>query len=65
LAEIADVGLEKGSPPPPALAPADRREVGRLLHEHMGFHLPSYRLPRALYWLAPITKGRSTRDEKA
>ena len=28
-----------------------RRGVGRLLHEHMGYHLPRYRLPKSLYWL--------------
>jgi DNA repair protein RecO (recombination protein O) len=36
-------GLDLGTGP--------RRAVGRLLHEHMAFHLPRYRLPRSLYWL--------------
>jgi DNA repair protein RecO (recombination protein O) len=29
-----------------------RRLFGRLLHDHMTHHLPRYRVPRALYWLA-------------
>ncbi len=32
-----------------------RRGVGRLLHEHMGYHLPHYRLPKSLYWLQAST----------
>ena len=35
------------------LDPRMRREVGRLLHEHMTFHLSDYRLPASLYWSAP------------
>ena len=44
------------------LDPAARREVGRLLHEHMTFHLSNYRLPAALYWAAP---GRGPASERA
>ena len=25
--------------------------IGRVLHEHLRFHLPNYRVPRSLYWL--------------
>jgi len=32
-----------------------RRSIGRLLHEHLVFHLPRYRLPQSLYWLAAAT----------
>jgi len=28
-----------------------RKEIGRLLHEHLSYHLPNYRLPTSLYWL--------------
>jgi len=37
--------------PIPELDPAERRLIGRLLHQHMLHHLPRYRVPRALYWL--------------
>jgi DNA repair protein RecO (recombination protein O) len=35
---------------------AAKGAIGRLLHEHMSFHLPSYRLPRSLFWLADATR---------
>lgn len=41
---------------------AARREVGRLLHEHMTFHLSDYRLPASLYWAAP---GRDAASERS
>lgn len=34
-----------------ALEDGERSSIGRMLHEHLGFHLPNYRVPRALYWL--------------
>ena len=44
------------------LSAEQRRGVGRLLHEHMGFHLPRYRLPTALHWLRE--GDRAPEDEK-
>jgi DNA repair protein RecO (recombination protein O) len=44
----------------PELGAGERREVGRLLHEHMAFHLPDYRLPSSLYWLAPQRSDRGS-----
>lgn len=45
-------GESGGEPPARILLDAgQRRGVGRILHEHMEFHLPRYRLPRSLYWL--------------
>lgn len=38
----------------PPLDAAGRRELGRLLHEHLAYHLPQYRLPRSLYWLQSV-----------
>lgn len=29
-----------------------RRQLGRLLHEHLGFHLANYRLPQSLFWVS-------------
>lgn len=51
--------------PPVSLEPLDagaRRDVGRLLHEHMTFHLSDYRLPASLYWAAP---GRDAASERS
>lgn len=42
-------GLATGTLPP--VNASRRRVIGRLLHEHMTFHLPNYRVPRSLYWL--------------
>lgn len=51
--------LESGlqTPDVPGLDDSVRGAVGRLLHEHMTFHLPSYRVPRSLYWLTDVTRG--------
>jgi DNA repair protein RecO (recombination protein O) len=46
--------LEAG--PLPELDARARRAVGRLLHDHMTFHLPSYRLPRALVWTDDVRR---------
>jgi DNA repair protein RecO (recombination protein O) len=54
LAQL-ESGLQTAAPPP--LEDPIRAAVGRLLHEHMSFHLPSYRVPRSLYWLADATRG--------
>ena len=47
-------------PSGPALDSTERREIGRLLHEHLTFHLPDYRLPQSLYWLAPQRTDRES-----
>jgi DNA repair protein RecO len=39
------------------LSSIQRRGVGRLLHEHMSYHLPQYRLPKSLYWLQDSRPG--------
>lgn len=44
----------------PRLDPEERQQIGRLLHEHMTLHLPGYRLPASLYWLAPRSAGRGS-----
>jgi len=44
----------------PRLEAATRQQIGRLLHEHMALHMPGYRLPASLYWLAPQREGRGT-----
>lgn len=44
--------------PAPSVDATERREIGRLLHEHLAFHLPDYRLPQSLYWLAPQRTDR-------
>lgn len=56
--------LEDGSPLPP-LDAAGRRELGRLLHEHLAFHLPQYRLPRSLYWLQSVAGREPGRSQPA
>lgn len=68
LVAIADLSLDEppdggvagtgAAPASTALSPEERRSVGRLLHEHMGFHLPRYRLPRSLYWLRESEQDR-------
>ena len=37
----------------PRIDARGRQQLGRILHEFMTLHLPGYRLPQALYWLAP------------
>jgi DNA repair protein RecO (recombination protein O) len=54
------IETELAQPSGPALATSERREIGRLLHEHLGFHLPDYRLPQSLYWLAPQRTDRGS-----
>ena len=44
----------------PALDAEARQQIGRALHEHMSLHLPGYRLPASLYWLAPRRADRGT-----
>jgi DNA repair protein RecO (recombination protein O) len=44
----------------PALDPDERQQIGRILHEHMSLHLPGYRLPASLYWLAPRRADRGS-----
>jgi DNA repair protein RecO (recombination protein O) len=44
----------------PALDAEARQQIGRILHEHMSLHLPGYRLPASLYWLAPKRADRGT-----
>lgn len=44
------------------LGPAGRQQLGRILHESMTLHLPGYRLPQALYWLAPPRGDQGTTD---
>jgi DNA repair protein RecO (recombination protein O) len=44
----------------PRLDPEARQQIGRLLHEHMTLHLPGYRLPASLYWLAPSRADRGS-----
>jgi DNA repair protein RecO len=45
---------------PPELSDPSRREIGRLLHEHMGLHLSAYRLPRALFWTSTAMRDRGS-----
>lgn len=56
LQSLTATGLAE--PIGPVLDATARREVGRLLHEHLAFHLPDYRLPQSLYWLAPQRTDR-------
>lgn len=51
-----------GAPPEswPRLEARGRQQLGRILHEFMTLHLPGYRLPQALYWLAPPRGGEET-----
>jgi DNA repair protein RecO len=49
LLALAEEPLERAAE---ALEPKERAAIGRLLHDHMGYHLPNYRVPRALYWLS-------------
>jgi DNA repair protein RecO (recombination protein O) len=44
----------------PELDADARKQIGRILHEHMSLHLPGYRLPASLYWLAPRRADRGT-----
>lgn len=44
----------------PELDAEARQQIGRILHEHMSLHLPGYRLPASLYWLAPKRADRGT-----
>jgi len=44
----------------PELDSRSRQQLGRLLHEHMSLHLPGYRLPQSLYWLAPTREDQGT-----
>ena len=39
--------------PTSAMAEHESSSIGRVLHEHLQFHLPNYRVPRSLYWLRP------------
>lgn len=45
----------------PELDVTQKRDVGRLLHEHMTFHLSHYRLPTSLYWMTPERAAASER----
>ena len=44
----------------PELDAEARQQIGRILHEHMSLHLPGYRLPASLYWLAPRRADRGS-----
>lgn len=56
--------LEPGGSVP--VSSGERAAIGRLLHEHMGFHLQGYRLPRSLYWLtAADSAGRDEEGSDA
>lgn len=46
----------------PGLDDAGRREVGRLLHEHLSFHLANYRIPKSLYWLRSARESKGERE---
>ena len=54
------IDSELADPARVPLEARERREIGRLLHEHLGFHLPDYRLPQSLYWLAPQRTDRGS-----
>jgi len=47
----------------PDLAVAPRRQLGKLLHDHMVYHLPRYRIPRSLYWTADLNAMEEARHE--
>jgi DNA repair protein RecO (recombination protein O) len=49
--------IDRGDAASGALASTARKEIGRLLHEHLAYHLPNYRLPRSLYWLEGEATG--------
>jgi DNA repair protein RecO (recombination protein O) len=34
------------------LSDQQRRRIGKSLHLHMSYHLPQYRIPKALFWLS-------------
>ena len=63
LEAIENITRDPGEPR--ELTRRERRQVGRLLHEHMTYHLPNYRLPRSLFWLAPEEDREDTREEGA
>jgi DNA repair protein RecO (recombination protein O) len=50
--------------PSVALAAAERRECGILLHRFLGYHLPGYRLPAALDMLRPAAERNGRRSEQ-
>ena len=60
LQELARNPLSVASSTWPSLESRSRQQLGRLLHEHMSLHLPGYRLPQSLYWLAPTREDQGT-----
>ncbi len=56
-------GLSLRAEPGAPIEGEEKRALGRLLHEHMGFHLPNYRLPRSLYWLRGSGATSSEQDK--
>jgi DNA repair protein RecO (recombination protein O) len=44
----------------PRIEARGRQRLGRILHESMTHHLPGYRLPQSLYWLAPASGAPGT-----
>lgn len=63
LFEMAGQGMDLDySEPMPRFL---RREVGRLLHNFMGYHLPGYRLPSALELLRNGSSGKPGGDKQA
>ena len=40
-----------------ALSESQRRQIGKWLHLHMSYHLPHYKIPKALYWLSDLRGG--------
>lgn len=57
---LAVTPFDEGPAEWPVLDSTERQQVGRLLHEHMTLHLPGYRLPASLYWLAPSRADRGS-----
>jgi DNA repair protein RecO (recombination protein O) len=60
LQELARNPLSVAASIWPSLESRSRQQLGRLLHEHMSLHLPGYRLPQSLYWLAPRREDQGT-----
>ena len=60
LQAIAGTSLARTTSIWPELGSRSRQQIGRLLHEHMSLHLPGYRLPQSLYWLAPKAEDQGT-----
>jgi DNA repair protein RecO len=58
--ELAAVPMADSCASWPELDAEARQQIGRILHEHMSLHLPGYRLPASLYWLAPRRADRGS-----